>query len=51
MSNPITVPYIPVCENRVQMESVCSVDSLSILKGIIGRILLSKVLVNFVYWN
>ena len=36
MSNPIAVMYIPVCENRVQIESVCSVDSSSILKGMIG---------------
>ena len=33
ISNPITVTYIPVCENRVQMESACSVDSLSISKA------------------
>ena len=42
ISNPIAVMYIPGCENRVQMESVCSVDFLSISKGMIGRILLSR---------
>ena len=42
--NPIAVMYIPVCENRVQMESVSYVDSLSISKGIIGSVLLSR------YW-
>ena len=42
ISNPIAVAYIPVSENGVQIESVCSVDSLSILKGTIGRVLLTR---------
>ena len=41
MSDPIAVTYILVCENRVQMESVCSVESLSISKGIIDEVLFS----------
>ena len=40
ISNPIAEMYIPRCVNRVQMESVFSVDSVS--KGMIGRLLLSK---------
>ena len=40
ISNPIAETYIPGCENRVQMEPVCSVDSLS--KGMIGRVLLIR---------
>ena len=36
ISGPIAITCIPVCKNRDQMESVCSVDSLSISKGIIG---------------
>ena len=42
ISNPIAVTYIPWCENRVKMDPVCSVDSLSISKGMIGRVLLSR---------
>ena len=40
ISNPIAEMYIPGCANRVQMESVFSVDS--VLKGMIGRVLLSR---------
>ena len=42
INNPIVETYIPGCENRVQMEPVCLIDSLS--KGMIGRVLLSR------YW-
>ena len=42
ISDPIAVIYIPGCKNRVQMELVCSVDSLSISKGMIGRVLSSR---------
>ena len=41
MSDPIAVMYIPVCENRVPIELVCSVDSSSISKGMIDGVLLS----------
>ena len=34
INDPIAVMYIPVCENRVQIESVSSVDSSSMSKGI-----------------
>ena len=51
MSNPIAVTYIPVCENRVQIESVCSVDSSSIVKRKNWLGVVEHVLVNFVYWD
>ena len=35
ISDPIAVTYIPACKNRVQIESVSSVDSSFISKGII----------------
>ena len=34
ISDPIAVTYIPVCENSVQIESVCPVDSSAVLKGV-----------------
>ena len=40
VSDPIAEMYIPGCVNRVQIESLFSVDS--VLKGIIGRVLLSR---------
>ena len=40
ISDPIAEMYIPGCENRVQMEPLSSVDSVS--KGMIGRLLLSR---------
>ena len=36
ISDPIAVRFIPGCENRVQVEPVCSVDSLFISKVMIG---------------
>ena len=40
ISDPIAETYIPGCVNRVQIESLFSVDSVS--KGVIGRLLLSR---------
>ena len=40
ISDPIAETYIPGCVNRVQIESFFLVDS--VLKGIIGRVLLSR---------
>ena len=35
ISGPIAVMYIPVCKNNVQIESVSSVDSSAVSKGMI----------------
>ena len=40
ISDPIAETYIPGCANRVQTESLFSVDFVS--KGMIGRVLLSR---------
>ena len=40
VSDPIAETYIPGCVNRVHIESLFSVDSVS--KGMIGRVLLTR---------